>query len=483
MMRIKALACGGRYPALVRNVQSGSIGTNSKPNGGFLGRTALLIVPLSESFGDLWARLADELDVDLTITDPGQARVVTRGCAALVLAAGAAEGKALEWIEQHALEPPIPVVVVGTDTSRRIAVRLVTRGARDYVALPEDLEILRNTLSSLVERKRSADAARPKELDDEGREAFRAIVGESESIRGLLARAAKVLPHSDATALIVGETGTGKELLARALHDGGARGGAPFVDVNCSALPSHLIESELFGHERGAFTDAHAAKPGLFEIAAGGTLFLDELGTFPIALQAKLLRALDEKEVRRVGGTKSRKFDVRIIAATNDNLHDAVRAGTFREDLFFRLSVITFTLPPLREREKDVLIIAEHLLERMALQHGLQVPKLSPEIRSALLGYHWPGNVRELKNGLERALLLSEPGELEPSELISRQGPVRELRGGPIPFPAQLDEIASAAAKVTLKMCDGNRSEASRQLGISRKRLRRLLGEEQQRAG
>ncbi len=446
-----------------------------------MGRTALVIVPLSDSFGDLWPRLAEELDVDLTMADPGQARVVTRGCAALVLAAGAAEREALEWIEQHSLEPPIPVVVVGTDPSRRIAVRLVTRGARDYVALPEDLEILRNTLASLVERKRNADAARPKELDDERREAFRTIVGESGSIRGLLARAAKVLPHSDATALLIGETGTGKELLARALHDGGPRAGAPFVDVNCSALPSHLIESELFGHERGAFTDAHAAKPGLFEIAEGGTLFLDELGTFPMELQAKLLRALDEKEVRRVGGIKSRKVDVRIIAATNANLHDAVRAGTFREDLFFRVSVITFSLPPLRERDKDVLIIAQHLLHRLAEHHGLKAPRLSPETKSALLGYHWPGNVRELKNSLERALLLSEEGELDIQELIPRQT-TRQGRGGPIPFPAHLDEIATAAARAALNMSDGNRSEASRQLGISRKRLRRLLGEEQQSA-
>jgi two-component system response regulator HydG len=440
-------------------------------------RTAILIVPLSESFEDLWAPLADELNVDLTIADPGQAQVVTRGCAALILAAGAAEREALEWIEQHALEPPIPVVVVGADPSRRIAVRLVRRGARDYVTLPEDLEILRNTLSSLVARRRNADAARPKELDDERREAFRAIVGESPSIRGLLVRAAKILPHDDTTAMIIGETGTGKELLARAIHDGGPRSGAPFVDVNCSALPSHLVESELFGHERGAFTDAHAAKPGLFEMAAGGTLFLDELGTFPIELQAKLLRALEEKEVRRVGGTKSRKIDVRIIAATNANLQDAVRAGTFREDLFFRVSVITFSLPPLRERDGDVLIIAQHLLDHMAEQHGLPSPRLSPEAKSALSGYHWPGNVRELKNALERALLLSDEGELDIDELIPGQTQ-RQPRGGPIPFPAQLDDIATAAARATLTMCDGNRSEAARQLGISRKRLRRLLGEE-----
>src|SRR5207245_8180284 len=199
-----------------------------------------------------------------------------------------------------------------------------------------------------------------------GGDPFAAIVGESPAIKQHLARAARLLPHRNAHALIVGETGTGKELLARAIHAGGPRRGTPFVAVNCSALPEHLIESELFGHERGSFTDAHAAKPGLFEVADTGTLFLDEIGDLPLSLQAKLLRVLEDKEIRRVGGTKSRTVDVRILAATNEHLQERVGDGTFREDLFFRLSTIVLRLPPLRERGADLFLVAQALLERLA---------------------------------------------------------------------------------------------------------------------
>jgi transcriptional regulator with PAS, ATPase and Fis domain len=308
-------------------------------------------------------------------------------------------------------------------------------------------------------------------------EAFSAIVGESRALRELLARAARVLPHSDATLLIIGETGTGKELLAQAIHHGGPRRGAPFVAVNCSALPDNLIESELFGHERGAFTDAHSAKPGLFEVADGGTLFLDEVGTLPVTLQAKLLRVLQDKQVRRVGGTRTRNVDVRIVAATNEDLKHALKSGTFRQDLYFRLGVITLALPPLRERSDDVVLIAEALLTDLAAQHGLDVPEVTPEARRLLVGYHWPGNVRELKNAVERALLLSPSGALDLQELLP-PADVEAPGTGPIPFPAQLDEITSAAARATIDLFDGNRSRAARRLGISRQRLRRLLNEE-----
>jgi transcriptional regulator with PAS, ATPase and Fis domain len=227
--------------------------------------------------------------------------------------------------------------------------------------------------------------------------------------------------------------------------------------VNCSAIPDHLVESELFGHERGAFTDAHSTKPGLFEIADGGTLFLDEIGALPSPLQAKLLRVLQDGEVRRVGGTKARKVDVRILAATNENIGEAIRSGAFREDLYYRLGVITLSLPPLRERDEDAVVIAEALLDQLSEQHG---------------------NVRELKNAVERALLLSPPGSLDTSELLP-QSDVESRDAGLIPFPASLDDITAAAASATLDLCKGNRSAAARRLRISRRRLRRLLGEEQ----
>jgi two-component system response regulator HydG len=243
--------------------------------------------------------------------------------------------------------------------------------------------------------------------------------------------------------------------------------------VNCSAFPEHLIESELFGHERGSFTDAHAAKPGLFEMADTGTLFLDEIGDLPLSLQAKLLRLLEDKEIRRVGGTKPRTVDVRILAATNAHLSERVREKSFREDLFFRLSTVTLKLPPLRERGDDIILIAQAVLKRLAGEHHLPVPALTPEVCERLRRHSWPGNVRELKNAVERALLLSPPGELNVDELLPPGDP--GAGDTPIPFPAPLDQITSAAARATVKLCGGNRSESARRLSISTRRLRRLL--------
>jgi DNA-binding NtrC family response regulator len=278
------------------------------------------------------------------------------------------------------------------------------------------------------------------------------------------------LPH-DATTLVLGETGTGKEVLARALHEGGPRRHAPFVPVNCAALPGALIESELFGHERGAFTDAHAAKPGLFEVAGGGTLFLDEIGT-PAGVQAKLLRVLDDTRSAG-GGTRARAFDVA------HRRHQRKPRGGVRRGAFGRPVLPAerhhHVLPPLRERDHDVILIARHLLHRLAAEHGLPEPLLDVEARSALLGHHWPGNVRELKNAVERALFLSAPGPLRPEDLISSPGAPPPVGNGALPFPATLRRITAAAASATLARCGGNRSEAARQLAVSRRRLARLL--------
>ena len=441
---------------------------------GSVAEAAVLVIKLSDSFSELWDHLSEDLGIPVRQVATGEVTGVGPEIAAVVLAAGGAAREALEWLDGH--EPPaaVSVLAVGSDPGRRIAALLVAHGASDYFALPEDVEILRNAVSAAVERHRDALRRAAGGLQDVRAGAFSEIVGESQAIKSVLARAGRVLPHVEATALILGETGTGKELLARGIHKGGPRRAAPFVAVNCSALPKHLVESELFGHERGAFTDAYAAKPGLFEVAEGGTLFLDEIGTLPIDLQAKLLRVLEDRRVRRVGGTKWREADVRIIAATNENPDLAVQEGTFRRDLYFRLSVITLSLPPLRKRGDDAIVIAEELLQRMARQHGLPVPALSQESRDALRAHHWPGNVRELKNAVERALLLSPPGELDPDELVPQLVTDPES-GGPLPFPARLDDITAAAARAMLETCGGNRSEAARRLGISRRRLRRLL--------
>jgi two-component system response regulator HydG len=435
---------------------------------------AVLVIKLSDSFSELWDHLGEDLGVPVRQVEVGDVTAVGPEIAPVVLAAGGAEREALEWLDGHELPAAVPVLAVGSDPGRRIAALLVAHGASDYFALPEDVEILRNAVTAAAERHRDALRRAAGGVEEVRAGAFSEIVGESQAIKAVLARAARVLPHIEATALILGETGTGKELLARGIHKGGPRRAAPFVAVNCSALPTHLVESELFGHERGAFTDAHAAKPGLFEVADGGTLFLDEIGTLSVDLQAKLLRVLEDRQVRRVGGTKSREVNVRIIAATNDNPDRAVQEGTFRRDLYFRLSVITLSLPPLRKRGDDALVIAEELLQRMARQHGLPVPALSQESCEAIQTHHWPGNVRELKNAVERALLLSPPGELDPAELVPRLVAEPES-GGPLPFPARLDDITAAAARATLEACGGNRSEAARRLAISRRRLRRLL--------
>jgi two-component system response regulator HydG len=432
------------------------------------------VLSLSDSFGGLWRDLGSDLGVAVDIGEPGKLGLPTAETAAVIVAAGGVEREALQWLEENPPRPGLRTLVVGADPGRRIAMQMISRGARDYFTLPDDLELLRNAVAAAVKSLREGGAGVA--TGPHGLHAFEGIVGESRALKRELTRAARVVPHRNARVLILGETGTGKEVLARAIHAGSPRREAPFVPVNCSALPENLIESELFGHERGSFTDAHAAKPGLFEIAEGGTLFLDEIGELPLSLQAKLLRVLDDKQIRRVGGTKSRLADVRILAATNEDLSRRVREGTFREDLYFRLSSVVITLPPLRERDDDMILIAERLVASLAAEHEVPVPALSPEVKRQLRGYPWPGNVRELKNAVERALLLSPPGHLEVEELPAPgQCQSQPQSAGQFPFPAPLSEISTAVAHATVKWFRGNRSEAARQLGISTKRLRRLL--------
>ena len=429
----------------------------------------LCVIAVSDAFRGFWHVLSEDLAVVIDVLSPSDPVAFKPDTVALILAAGGAERDAVKWLENHRVPAGVAALVVGTDTGRRIAMKLVARGASDYFALPDDLEIFRNAVGAAM-----SGVPRGGQAPTDAAHAFAGIVGESQAIKQALTRAARLLPHGNARALIIGETGTGKEVLARAIHAGGPRRAAPFVAVNCSAFPENLIESELFGHERGSFTDAHAAKPGLFEMADTGTLFLDEIGDLPLSLQAKLLRLLEDKEIRRVGGTKPRTVDVRILAATNAHLSDRVREKSFREDLFFRLSTVTLKLPPLRERGDDIILIAQAVLKRLAGEHHLPVPTLTPEVCERLRRHAWPGNVRELKNAVERGLLLSPPGELNVDELLP---PVdAEAQGDTlIPFPAPLDQITSAAARATVRLCGGNRSESARRLSISTRRLRRLL--------
>ncbi len=351
---------------------------------------------------------------------------------------------------------------------------MVRSGASDYFALPQDLPNLRRALeihARAEEQKRSAGTFSAEERDLTG---FHAIIGASEALRRTLDQARRVAQHGDVTVLVRGETGTGKELLARAIHYEGPRATGPFVEINCAAIPASLLESELFGHEKGAFTGAVAARRGLFEMAHGGTLFLDEIGTMPVELQAKLLRALEAREIRRVGGQRTIRVDVRVIAATHADLRAAISHGEFREDLFYRLNVISLTLPPLRERAQDVELLAEAFLARVAGRYRMPVPPLPQAIRAALHAHPWPGNVRELRNSIERALVLSAPGTIEASMLLL-DAPVMAPVRAVLPFPADIGTITRAAAEAMLELVKNNRSEAARRLGISRPRLARIL--------
>jgi len=430
----------------------------------------LAILTLSESFASVWTDVAREAGAELRAVaaddEPADA-------AALVIAAGGEEARGLDLLPALADRWGVPLLLVGASASHRFAVEALRRGATDYFALPDDADLLRRTLSVRVE----SAGARAQRATAEPENPFAELAGESPALRETLERAERVLRHGDVTVLLGGETGTGKELLARALHNGGSRRAGPFVPVNCAAIPTQLLESELFGHEKGAFTDAHRAKRGLFEEANGGTLFLDEIGHLPLPLQGKLLRALDERRVRPVGANQDRAVDVRIVAATHVDLRGAVAAGEFREDLFYRLNVVHLVLPPLRERGGDIVLLAERFAAQLAARYAVPAPRITATVRTALLGHRWPGNVRELRHAIERALLLSPPGTLEPGELTpaapapATEGPVN----GGLPFPAPLDDVLFNAAQAALDLNDGNKSAAARLLGISRARLQRLL--------
>ena len=425
----------------------------------------------SDSFGTTCNEVVAELGGSVLAWD-GSGRLPP-GAAAVLILAGGAEAAGLQAVASLPLTDRTPRYLIGAAADHRIAAEALQRGASDYFALPEDLDLLRRTLERAA-REAGRPALAERWAEEERRTSgFAAMLGRSAVLRRALDQGERVARHRDVTVLLGGETGTGKELLARAIHYHSPRAAGPFVEVNCAAIPANLLESELFGHERGAFTGAVAAKPGLFEVADTGTLFLDEVGQLPLELQAKLLRALESREIRRVGGQAAKRVDVRVLAATHVDLPAAVRRGAFREDLFYRLNVVAIALPALREREGDVELLAEAFASRLAVQYGLPVPALSPEVRAALRRHRWPGNVRELRNAVERALVLSPPGTLDPREL--RLEPDEGPGGGRLPFPADLATIARAAARAMLEETGGNRSEAARRLGISRPRLLRLL--------
>jgi transcriptional regulator with PAS, ATPase and Fis domain len=309
------------------------------------------------------------------------------------------------------------------------------------------------------------------------------IIGESEALSDAIERARKVATSRLTTVLLMGETGTGKELFARAIHYEGPARGEPFVAVNCAAIPETLLESELFGHERGAFTDARAQKRGLMELAGCGTLFLDEIAELPPRLQPKLLRALEDRRVRRLGGLDEVEINCRIVTAANPSLHDAVTRLEFREDLYYRLNVFRIALPPLRDRTGDVSLLARHFLAELAEQQGLAPKVLDASATAALEAHNWPGNIRELKNVIEHAAILSDDSVIRAEHLMLQQRTLlpagtgsEQLREIRIPPEGKsLELIEQEAVRLTLQITRGNRSAAARILGISRPTLGRKL--------
>jgi two-component system response regulator HydG len=310
----------------------------------------------------------------------------------------------------------------------------------------------------------------------EERYGFDRVIGRSAGLREALDRAGKVAPL-ETTVLITGESGTGKELVARAVHRASRRVEGPFVAINCAALPDTLLESELFGHERGAFTGADRQKPGRFELAAGGSLFLDEVAELSPGVQAKLLRVLQEREFQRVGGTQTLRADVRLIAATNRDLARQVAAGRFREDLFYRLNVFTVHLPPLRERGEDVLLLADHFVRTLGARMAKGEVGLSRDAREALLRHAWPGNIRELQNAVERALIVSDGGLISAAHLAlpARTSPEPAPSGSRSPSPPAagepLSEVERRLVVDALDRAHGNKSKAAALLGITRSQL------------
>jgi DNA-binding NtrC family response regulator len=376
--------------------------------------------------------------------------------------------------------PELPVIVITAFGSIESAVEAMQAGAIDYITKPFEEEKLKLAIDRALRIHRILRENRLLRKEVASRWSLDSFITSSPAMRESLALARQVA-QSHANVIVYGESGTGKELITRGIHNASPRGGGPFVAINCAAIADSLLESELFGHEKGSFTGAIERKPGKFELAEGGTLFLDEIGDLSASVQAKVLRAIEMREVQRVGGAKPISVDVRFIAATNKILQNEVDAGRFREDLFFRLNVFPIHLPPLRDRPEDILPLVEHFLESFCEQMGKRVPRIPSETRARLASDPWSGNVRELQNTIERAVILLQNGELKP-ELI------RKTFGAPIRTPAEeagppgefrlpqrgfsLEDHEKMLIRQALEKAGGKKAAAARLLGISRATLR-----------
>jgi len=398
--------------------------------------------------------------------------------------------------EALAEQPELPIVMITAHGTVDTAVEALKLGAFDYLTKPFDKEEVRQIVGKALKTRELAGEEATTEI--KGAEGARfGIIGQSPGLTELYAVLERVA-DSPTTVLITGESGTGKELVARALHDHSSRRGKPFIKVNCAAIPKELIESELFGYERGAFTGAVTSKPGRFELANGGTLFLDEIGEIPVEMQVKLLRALQESEFERVGGIKTMRVDVRLVAATNRDLKKLISQGAFRDDLFYRLNVVSIRLPALRERATDIPLLVEHFLKKFNERLKKNVSGVEPEARDLLSAYGWPGNIRELENVMERAVLFCDGSKLRAEDLpVELRGPSALSMGSVVPpgdaavdlgtLPADgglKEHVKVAMSRLerdlvsrALKQTNNNVTHAARLLKISRKGLQLKMKE------
>src|SRR3954470_7769817 len=388
----------------------------------------------------------------------------------------------LEFLQEgKRLNPALPFIVMTAYGSVETAVDAMKAGASDYVLKPFTMAEMKLVINKELDVQQVRDEnMRLKEALGK-RYHFQNIVGRSKKMQEVLALVERVAP-TNSTVLIGGESGVGKDLIARAIHQNSRRASGRFIKISSPAIPDTLFESELFGFERGAFTGALASKPGKFELADKGTLFLDEIGDVPAAIQAKLLRVLQEREFERLGGTKTLKVDIRMLAATNRDLRAALEEGTFREDLYYRLNVVPIDIPPLREHKEDIPELVNHFLVRFAADNDKEIEGITPAALDALMEYHWPGNIRQLENSVERAVALSAGRMIDEKDihLDTRQskagGAASSSAGQFLPERMRLKQGEDNMTREALRRANGNKSEAARLLGLSRNALRYRLG-------
>jgi len=375
----------------------------------------------------------------------------------------------------RAINPEIPVILITAFGSIEAAVSAIQGGATDYLTKPLNLDELLYRIRQVSDRYRIINENRELREALQERHRIEGIIGESGHMLEVLSLVRRVAP-SDATVLIRGESGTGKELIAKAIHFGSPRARGPLVKVNCAALPETLLESELFGHEKGAFTGAVTSRQGRFELANGGTIFLDEIGDLPLHLQAKLLRVLQEREYEKVGSSRPVKVNVRIMAASHRPLEDLIKAGQLREDLYFRLNVVTILIPPLRERRSDVSLLMDHFLRHFAEKNGKTIRGLTHEARDILLRYDYPGNVRELENIIERAVVLTRDEVIGVGDLpLTVQQPETADRDSETNLTSAVEALERRLIRDALARSDGVQTHAAELLGMGERALRYKL--------